>query len=119
MVLRDFNGAFELYATRAFDEDDVARRRFCTSHSPAASRIGQEQRSHSAQAGRGGQVLRIAAHADHESSPASAAALPQAACRLGPCSPSSSISPAIRMRRCAGRAASVRIMERSASGLEL
>ena len=36
-----------------------------------------------------------------------------------PCSPSSSISPATRMRRVPGRAASVRIMERSASGFEL
>ena len=47
------------------------------------------------------------------------AARPQAACRAGPCSPCSSISPATRIRRLAGREARVRIIERSASGLEL
>ena len=53
------------------------------------------------------------------SMPAKAAASPQARCNWTDSRPSSSISPATRMRRFAGMEARVWIMERSASGLEL
>ncbi len=63
--------------------------------------------------------LGVAANADDEVDSGLAAARPQARCSSAASRPSSSISPAIRMRRFAGSEARVSIMEINASGLEL
>ena len=119
MSLEDFNRALEMDAARAFDKDNIAGLKILASHRPAASASGRKIAATPAGAGRSGEVLRIAAHAHHDVEPGFGGGLAAGRVKRGACSPSSSISPATRMRRLAGRAASVRIMERSASGLEL
>ena len=95
-------------------------RRFCLSHWPAASASGRNIDGHAASAGRRGQMFGIALHADN-----------QIEAGLGRGSPAGSVQrgPVLAQLQhfagdqdaaaAAGRAASVWIMERSASGLEL
>ena len=67
VILQDFDGAFELHSARALDQDHIAGLQILRRATrPARFGIGQEERGDSAPAGRGGQVLCIAAHADHE-----------------------------------------------------
>ena len=108
-----------MHSARALDEDDVAFAEIFLEPLSRGFGIGKKQRSHSSPACRRRQVLGIAAHADNEIQSGFGGGFSAGGMQCGACSPSSSISPATRMRRRAGRAARVRIMERSASGLEL
>src|SRR5580692_378525 len=95
------------------------RSRFCLSHSPAAVASDRKIASAPAALAASTRCFALPRTPTTISICASAAAFPQAECSAGACSPSSSISPAMRILRFAGYAASVRIIDCSASGLEL
>ena len=66
MILEDLNRAFKLHAARTFDEHHVAGLQIAGEPFAGGLRIGKKDGCDSAPAGRGGKVLRIAAHADNE-----------------------------------------------------
>ena len=66
MSLEDFDGAFELDSARAFDEDYVAGLKIFGEPLTGRVGVGQKDGGDSAQAGCGGEMLRVAAHAYDE-----------------------------------------------------
>jgi hypothetical protein len=67
--LQSFDCLFQVNAARAFHQDRIAAAQILLEPLSGGCRIGQEKRRDATRAGRGGEVLGVAAYADNEIEP--------------------------------------------------